>query len=213
MLRDVYLFDGTPSTFVGVLSTMMAVDLFVPGTLLVTQGLPVFDLYVITSGTCRCTVPHDVTIADPFSPGLEEQPEWDEETSADCGEAFDELGVGDAFGEPAFCFRIIQPWSVCALSLVRTLSLNRDGWKAVLASRPDYARSVMDSVAERVCARAAEDAEADYSPYPALAKAVRKAQLEMDGPLCRHGASAPEQSVPQADATEVSSAIAAAPAG
>ena len=172
LIKEAYIFYKTPVTFRQVLCTMMTVDLFLPGTAVLTQGLPVFDLYVIISGTAEFVLTQDDAAA--AAAAGDEHESWGADGVT--GEAFDEVGVGDAFGEAPFCFRLVNPFAVRARTLMRTLSLNREGWKAVLASRPDYAALVEDAVAEHVYGMAEEEAGVDGSPWPGLAKAVRAAR-------------------------------------
>ena len=162
MLKDVYIFEKTPSTFARVLCTIVTVELFLPGTAILTQGLPAFDLFVITSGVAEYVL----------RPAQCAETETDELFGTDgCpGEAFDAVSVGDCFGEAPFVFRMVNPWSVRAQTLIRTLSLNRDNWKAIKASRPDLVALIEDSVAEHMRNMAVENAEVPDSPWPAFAK-------------------------------------------
>ena len=162
MLKDVYLFEKTPTTFARVLCTIVSVELFLPGTAILTQGLPAFDLFIITSGVAEFVV-RSAQCADA---------ETDELFSSDgcSGEAFDSVSVGDCFGEGPFVFRLVNPWSVRAQTLIRTLGLNRDAWKAIKASRPDLIALIEDSVAEHMGNMAADNAEVPDSPWPAFAK-------------------------------------------
>lgn len=176
LLAGVYLFESTPATFVSVLSTMMTVDLFLPLTTILQSGLPVFDLYIITSGQALCLEPDQS--GDAPDDWLGDAP------SADAA-PFAVLGIGDCLGEAAFVFRFVQPFSVRACTILRTLGLSRDGWKAVVASRPDFAGCMRSAIAQRVLRLAAEREKRDggaYSPWPAMAALVCQ-ELEKEGPM------------------------------
>jgi CRP-like cAMP-binding protein len=186
LIRDVYIFERTPHTFCSVLSTMLAVDLFLPGTTILTRNMPVFDLYIITSGAVEFVLPPssdkipdgaDGSLDDhhqEFSGDEGEDGEEADEAAASTEPPFDIFSVGDCFGEVAYLFRLVQPFAVRARTLTRTLALNRDSWKLVLASRPDFARLVEDAVADRLFMLAKEESELPWSPYPELAREVRE---------------------------------------
>lgn len=179
LIRDCYLFDRTPHTFASVLATMMAVDLFLPGTTILTRNLPVFDVYIITSGAVAFVTPPaadggDGSLDEHAEDWVGDEDEEREEALAATGEPFDVLSVGDAFGEVAFLFRLVQPFAVKARTLVRTLGLNRDCWKLAQASRPDYVQLVEGVVADRLYLLAEEESALPWSPYPHLAQQVRE---------------------------------------
>jgi len=176
MIRDVYIFEKTPPTFARVLSTIVTVELFLPGTAVLTQGLPAFDMFIITSGMAEYVLRPTACAAD----------ENDELWGADScsGEAFDCVSIGDCIGEAPFVFRLVNPWSVRAYTLMRTLCLNRDHWKSIKTSRPDFAALVEDSIAEHIARMAIEDAEVPESPWPAFGKLVQKEHCSLRDARC-----------------------------
>ena len=190
LIRDCYLFERTPHTFCSVMSTMLTVDLFLPGTTILTRSMPVFDLYIVTSGAVDFVLPPAADVVTGPDGSLDDHHEEefagvessDEVEEAAVGQPFDVMSVGDPFGEVAFLFRLPQPFAVRARTLTRTLALNRDQWKMVLASRPDFARLVEAVVADRLYVLAKEESELPWSPYPALAKQVREKQGAQEAP-------------------------------
>jgi len=94
LIRDCYLFDRTPHTFASVLATMMAVDLFLPGTTILTRNLPVFDVYIITSGAVSFVTPPaadggDGSLDEHAEDWVGDEDEEREEALAATGEPFD----------------------------------------------------------------------------------------------------------------------------